>query len=87
MIVELYEALKPAGAPEEKAQATAKALARPDDRFDRVDADLAKINAEIAGMKVELATVRAELGTVKWMVGGVGFGVLPLVLRSFVPGT
>lgn len=79
MIVELYEALKAAGAPEDKAQAAAKALANTDDRFDRVD-------AKLATFEVKLATVEAELGTVKWIVSGVGFGVALLILRSFWPG-
>ena len=35
MIVELYEALRAAGAPEEKAQAAAKAMADHERRFDR----------------------------------------------------
>ncbi len=71
MILELYDALKAAGAPEDKAQAAAKTLASHDERFDRID--------------VELATVRAELALIKWVVSGVGFGVLLLVLKSFWP--
>jgi hypothetical protein len=79
MIVELYEALKAAGAPDDKAQAAAKVLANTDDRFNRVDSDLGAV-------RVELATVKAELAMVKWIVIGVGFGVLLLILRSFWPG-
>ena len=79
MIVELYEALKAAGAPDDKAQAAAKVLANTDERFNRVDADLGIV-------RVELATVKAELAMVKWIVSGVGFGVMLLVLRSFWPG-
>lgn len=107
MIVELYDALKAAGAPEDKAQAAAKVLANPDDRFNRVDAKLgdlevgletvkvgletvkvglATVNVELTAVKIELATVKAEVGMVKWIVSGVGFGVLLLVLRSFWPG-
>ena len=86
MIVELYEALKAAGAPEDKAQAAAKVLANTDDRFDRIDAKLAMIDArigeldarvatvqaELPGLQVRLAKVEAELGMVKWIVSGVG---------------
>jgi len=71
MIVEVYEALKAAGAPEDKAQAAATVLAHSDNRFDKIDA--------------ELAVVKAELALVKWIVSGVGFGVLLLVLKSFWP--
>ena len=79
MIAEVYDALKEAGASEEKAKAAAKALADYDKRFDNVDDDLAFV-------KTDLAVVRAELAMVKWIVSGVGFGVLLLVLRSFWPG-
>ncbi len=83
MIVELYDALKAAGAPEEKAQAAAKALANTDDRFDRLELKLGALDAKFS---VELATVKAELGMVKWIVSGIGFGVVLLILRSFWPG-
>ena len=79
MIAEVYDALKEAGASEEKAKAAAKAPADYDKRFDNVDDDLASV-------KTDLAVVRAELAMVKWIVSGVGFGVLLLVLRSFWPG-
>jgi hypothetical protein len=79
MIVELYEALKAAGAPEDKAQAAAKALAGTDERFDRLE-------AKITALQVEFATVKAELGMVKWIVSGIGFGVVLLILKSFWPG-
>jgi hypothetical protein len=50
-----------------------------DGRFDRVDAELARL-------QIGLARAEAELGMVKWIVSGIGFGVLLLVLRSFWPG-
>jgi hypothetical protein len=40
MIVELYDALKAAGAPEDKAQAAATALVNTNGRFDRIDRSL-----------------------------------------------
>jgi hypothetical protein len=39
-LVELYDALKEAGASEEKARAAAKAIADHDSRFNRIEADL-----------------------------------------------
>ena len=86
MIVELYDALKAAGAPEDKAQAAAVAVARTDDRFDRLDIKLDGTDTKLTTLQVELATVKAELGMVKGIVSGVGFGVVLLVLRSFWPG-
>jgi hypothetical protein len=86
MIVELYDALKSAGAPEEKAMAAARALALPDDRFDRIDGRFDSAEKSTTNLQIELATVKAELGMVKWIVSGIGFGVVLLVLRSFWPG-
>ena len=40
MIVEVYDALRGAGASEEKAQSAAKAIADYDNRFNKVEADL-----------------------------------------------
>ncbi len=78
MILEVYDALKAAGAPEDKAQAAATVLANTDNRFDKID-------SELAASKLDLAVVKAELALVKWIVSGIGFGVLLLVLRSFWP--
>lgn len=69
IITELYDALKAAGAPDDQAKAAAQALARHESRFDRVDG--------------ELLELEARLTILQWMVGGVGFGVLLLVLRKF----
>ena len=100
MIAEVYDALKEAGASEEKAKAAAVALAEYRDRFDRIDLDLGSVKGDLpvikadttllktdmTVVKTELAVVKAELAMVKWIVSGVGFGVLLLVLRSFWPG-
>ena len=93
MIAELYDALREAGASEEKAKAAAVAMADYRNRFDRIDLDLASlktdmpvVKADIATLRTDLAVVKAELAMVKWIVSGVGFGVLLLVLRSFWPG-
>jgi len=40
MLVELYDALREAGASEEKARAAAKAIADHDSRFNKIEADL-----------------------------------------------
>ena len=98
MIAEVYDALKEAGASEEKAKAAATALADYGNRFDRIDLELATVKSDVttlksdvAILKIDFATVRtelgvrAELGRVKWVVSGIGFGVLLLVLRSFWP--
>jgi hypothetical protein len=93
IIVELYDALKAAGAPEDKAQAAAASvLPATANRFDKIDSDLAALKADLsgvkidlAGVKIDLAATKAELALVKWLVGGIGFGVFLLVIKSFWP--
>ena len=34
-------------------------------------------------LKAELAPIQVKLEMVQWMVGGIGFGVLLLVIRTF----
>ena len=51
MIAELYDALKDAGASEEKARAAAKTMAEYDSRFNKIDQDLSLIKAEITILK------------------------------------
>ncbi|MEO5373051.1 MAG: hypothetical protein H7840_02100 [Alphaproteobacteria bacterium] len=52
--------------------------------------DIARLEAssrtDIGDVKTSIAVVQAELAIVKWMVGGIGFGMLMLILKSFVPG-
>jgi hypothetical protein len=55
MISEVYDALKEAGASEEKARKAAEALANYENRFAKLDADLIGI--------------RGELALLRWMIG------------------
>jgi hypothetical protein len=70
MIVELYEALRAAGAPEDKAQAAARALADHERRFDHVDTELATIRGEIKALEGQVVMV-------KWITGAPFAGFLP----------
>ncbi|MGH8611217.1 MAG: hypothetical protein ACREYF_03985 [Gammaproteobacteria bacterium] len=124
MIREIYEALKEAGASEEKATAAASVLLgeflhRGNTGELVTQSDLRELESgvreletslreEIAGVREEIGGVREEIGGVRgevqnldkrlavvereleiirWIVGGVGFGVLLLVIRSFWPGS
>lgn len=49
MIAELYDALKEAGASEEKSRAAAKALADYESRFNKIDTELQLIKWMLAG--------------------------------------
>jgi hypothetical protein len=55
MISEVYDALKEAGASEEKARKAAEAIAGYENRFAKIENDL--------------VAIRGELGLVKWMIG------------------
>ena len=69
IIVELYDALKEAGASEEKARAASNA-----------------ISEEQLATKSDITVLKTKLDMIKWMVSGVGFGVVLLVIRSFWGG-
>lgn len=69
IIVELYDALKEAGASEEKARAASNAI------FE-----------EQLATKSDITVLKTKLDMIKWMVSGVGFGVVLLVIRSFWGG-
>jgi len=59
MISEVYDALKDAGAAEEKARAAAEVLSNYESRFTKIESDLAAFRAE----------VRGEFTLLRWMVG------------------
>ena len=69
MIAELYDALKDAGASEEKARAAAKKMADYDSRFNKIDQDLSLIKAEIT--------------ILKWMLGFLVAGMVSLLFKIF----
>lgn len=65
-------------------------LGEMDRRFAAVDARFAALEADMdrrfAAVDAKLAVVQTELSMLKWMIGGVGFGLLLLIVRSFWPG-
>lgn len=69
MIAELYDALKDAGASEEKARAAAKTMADYDSRFNKIDQDLSLIKSEIT--------------ILKWMLGFLVAGMVSLLFKIF----
>lgn len=70
MVFELYDALKDAGASEEKAQAAAKAIADYHSRFDQTDSKLSILEAKITILQGVMGLALA--------------GVISLVLKAFV---
>jgi hypothetical protein len=79
MIVELYEALRAAGAPE-KAQAAARAMAADHERrCDHVDTELVTTRGEIKALEDQIVIA-------KRVTGATFAGVLALIVRTFVGG-
>jgi hypothetical protein len=77
MIAEVYDALKSAGADEDKARAAATAVAES-------DRDIADLRLEMSGVRSEMAEIRGDVRLLKWMVGftmALVLGVLGSVLR------
>jgi AMMECR1 domain-containing protein len=70
MIAELYDALREAGASEDKARAASRALADYDSRFNKVDQ--------------ELVLIKAEITVLKWMHGFLVAGMVSLLYKAFV---
>ena len=70
MVFELYDALKDAGASEEKAQAAAKAIVDYHTRFDQIDS--------------KLAILEAKITILQWVMGLALAGVISLVVKAFV---
>src|SRR5438067_7817318 len=65
MIAEVYDALKEAGASEEKAKAAAMALADYSNRFDRIDLDLGSVKGEVPLIKSDVAVLKTDVAGVK----------------------
>ena len=93
MLVELYDALKEAGASEEKARAAAESLVVGSDRLDRIEEQTDRLPKmqdqidrtceDIARLDKELAVVRAQIDPLKWMNGIVIAGALALIIKTF----
>jgi hypothetical protein len=77
MIAEVYDALRSAGADDDKARAAATAVAES-------DRDVADLRLEMSGVRTEGAEIRGDMRLLTWMVGftiAPVLGVLGTVLR------
>ncbi len=70
-VIEIYDALKIAGVPEDKATAAAKAVADvgQEDRLDRIEK--------------EITEIKGDIKVIKWMLGVIMAGVASLILKAF----
>lgn len=77
MITELYDALKEAGASDEKAKAAAEAIADYEKHFTRIESGLTDLKAEVKVLKI-------EINLVKWMLGFVIAGIVSMIIKLFI---
>jgi predicted nucleic acid-binding Zn-ribbon protein len=88
MIAELYDALKEAGASEEKAKAAASAIADYERHFVRIESKLDSLESEIkivrTDLEAEMKAVKTELGIIKWLVGLGIAGIISLIIKAFM---
>lgn len=75
MIVEVYEALKSAGAPEDKARAAASVLA--DSVPAKADLNQLATKADLTDVRAEMHAVKADL--LKWVIGAIGFQTIVIL--------
>ena len=93
MLVELYDALKEAGASEAKARAAAESLVIGQERLERIEEQTGRLptiqdqidhtREDITRLDKELAVVKAQIDLLKWMNGIVIAGVLALIVKTF----
>jgi hypothetical protein len=65
MIAELYDALLAAGSPEDKARKAAEAMAG----FDIYEQRFVRVEADIAELKRDVAQLKRDTFLLKWMIG------------------
>lgn len=76
MIAEVYDALKDAGASEEKARRAAETLASYEARFVGVE-------RQLDGMKIEIERLTGRVNLLTWMVGFALAGIMTLIFKAF----
>lgn len=83
MVTELYDALREAGASEEKSRRAAEALANYDDRFNRIETRITEARADL---DLQISAVRSDVTLLKWMTGTTLALVLASAIKLFVHG-
>lgn len=81
MVTELYDALREAGASEEKSRRAAEALANYDDRFNRIETRITEVKADL---DLQISALRSDATLLKWMTGTTLALVLAVVVKLFV---
>jgi phage protein D len=83
LIVELYDALKDAGASEEKARAAAKAVSDNEARLSKIEGRLDGIDGKIAGLQLQIDGLKMRIDALTWVVGLNSALLIAILVRSF----
>lgn len=90
MIAELYEALKDAGASDDKARAAARAVSDNDARLARIEGQIEGLKGEIGGLKSQADGLKAQIDALKmridaltWVVGLNSALLIAILVRLF----
>ena len=81
MIAELYDALRDAGASEEKARAAAKAVSDNEQRMDKLDTRMDKLEARMAGLDARMTGMQGQIDGLKAQIDGLKAQIEALKIR------
>lgn len=84
MVAEVYDALREAGASEEKARRAAEALAGHDERFTRLDGRIAAVEGRMTALEGRMAAIEARLATMQWVIALVCALQIAILVKLFV---
>jgi tetrahydromethanopterin S-methyltransferase subunit G len=82
MIAEVYDALRSAGAGEDKARTAATAVAGQweiEARLDQIDKRIDKVESRLERLEARVGEVETDLAVLKWMIGAkIGLTIMVL---------
>jgi hypothetical protein len=84
MVAEVYDALREAGASEEKARRAAEAMTGYDERFARIEGAMAGVDARLTVLDGRLAGLSSEVASLRWMVGVIAALQIAILVKQFI---
>lgn len=84
MVAEIYDALREAGASEDKARRAAEALAGYDDRFGKLEQRMSAIEGRMIAIEARVASLVSELTSLKWVVSTMGGVIIAMQIAIFI---
>lgn len=86
LVKEVYEALLDAGASKEKASEAAEAVAGFAKQTDvlTIQTNIVALRTDVEIVKADIKVLASEMKLVRWLVTGVGFSLVLLILQQFL---